>query len=403
MMLLSQLSMAGQREITILTHHSTQAKFFHNFAPKFEKKTGVKVNIVEVPFTELGPKLMISLTSGRGDYDVVAITNLLMYGASPYLEDLGELYTPTVEKDLPPVAIDSCTDLAGVKKGFPIITSLPALFYRTDLFKERGLLPPKTWDEFLNVCQKLTIESSPVGKIWGTLIEASEKSTTGAVKLLGWFYQAGGGLIDENGKLIIDCEQNIEALSFVCDLVNKYKVAPPGAAEMIFEDVHNMFIQGRGATAINWQYMVSLANSPDSAVKGKFAVVPLPKGRKYGVNVDCWMLSVPTASKNKELAKLWIKEATTTEEQIELLRTEGLVARLSAMNPSDPRVLEINPFIDAFVDSMVRFGVPLPKWKRLNEALLRLSHAKASAITQAKSPREALEDAQREIVELLEE
>jgi ABC-type glycerol-3-phosphate transport system substrate-binding protein len=401
MVLLLGLSTAGAVEgesITLLSHTSTQAEFFRRFIPEFEKQSGIKVNMVEVPFTELGPKLMLDLAAGTGEYDVVAITNLLMYGASPYLENLEDLYTSGLLEDLPQVAIDSCTDLNGVKRGVPFFNSLVALYYRTDLFQDAGLQPPSTWEDFLQVCQKLTVDS-PKGKIWGTLIEASEKSTTGAVKLLSWFHQAGGGFADEGGRPIVDCEANIGALEFVCDLVNVHHVAPPDAPSMIFEDVHNMFIQGRAATAINWQYMVSLANAPDSVVKGKFSVAPVPAGKKRSVIVDNWMFSIPSASKHKDAAKEWIKGVMSPEQQFELLKTEGLVARLSVMN--DPRALEINPFIKPFVDSMSQFGVPLPKWVKLNEALLVLSSALSSAMTGVKSPAQALGDAQKEILRLV--
>ena len=388
-------------EMTLLIHSSTFAKFSRDIAPAFEKETGIKVNIVEVPFGNLQPKFMLSLATGKREYDVISMTNAMMYGASIYLEDLEELFTPDVVKGFSPPTIESSKDLPGIKRGFPYQTTAVALYYRTDLFQERGLQPPTTWDEFLSVCKKTTIESSPVGKIWGTLIEASDKAVQPGVKLVSWFLQAGGGLYDENENPTVDGKQNIEALQFVGDLVNKYKVAPPAASEMIYEDVHNMFIQGRGATAINWQYMVSLANAPDSAVKGKFAVVPVPKGKKHGVEMDCWMWAIPTISEHKEAAKTWIRYATTREAQFELLKGEGLVARFSAMNVNDPRVLEINPFIKAWVDSLFQFAVPIPKWKQIEEARMRLSAAKCSAVTQVKSPAQALKDAQKEIEELL--
>lgn len=398
---LAQAGSIKGEKITLFAHTSTQAQFFKNIAPSFEKETGIEVNIIEVPFTELRTKFMIGFAAGRREYDVIAMTNAMMYGASTYLEDLEELFTPDVVKDLPPAAIDSSMDLLGIKRGFPIINSLVALYYRTDLFQERGLQPPTTWDEFLSVCKKTTIESSPVGKIWGTLIEASSKSVQPGVKLVSWFLQAGGGLYDENENPTADSKENIEALQFVSDLVNKHKVAPPAATEMIFEDVHNMFVQGRGATAINWQYMVSLANAPESAVKGKFAAVPVPKGKKRGVEMDCWLFSIPTTSEHKEAAKTWIRYATTPEAQLELLKTEGLVARFSSMNPNDPRVLEINPFIKAWVDSLFQFSVPIPRWKQLEEARMILSAAKCNAVSQVKSPAQALKDAQKEIEEIL--
>jgi hypothetical protein len=82
------------------------------------------------------------------------------------------------------------------------------------------------------------------------LLEASAKAVQPAVKLIGWFYQAGGAIQDANGKPTFNMDENVEALQFVVDLIQKHKVAPPESSEMIYEDVHNLFMQGRGATAI---------------------------------------------------------------------------------------------------------------------------------------------------------
>lgn len=397
----AQVGSIKGEEITLLVHTSGQTELWRSLVPTFEKETGVKVNIVEVAFNAFKTKFMVSLAAGRSDYDVIAMTNPMMYAASGYLEDLGELFTPDVVKGFSPPTIESSKDIQGAMRGFPYQTAAVALYYRTDLFQDGGLQPPTTWDEFLNVCQKTTIESSPVGKIWGTLIEASDKAVQPGVKLISWFLQAGGGLYDENENPTADSKENIEALQFVSDLVNKYKVAPPGAPSMIYEDVHNMFIHGRGATAINWAYMVFLCESPESAVKGKYAVVPVPKGKRHGVEMDTWMFVIPSASKHKEAAKAWIRKATTEEAQLGLLKVEGAAARLSAMDPNDPRVLEFNPFIKAWVDSLNQFAVPVPKWKNLEEIRLILSSAKCAAVSQVKSPAQALKDAQKEIERIL--
>jgi multiple sugar transport system substrate-binding protein len=388
-------------EITVFAHTAPQTAFFQSRVDEFQKKTGIKVTIYEVPFAELKNKMMTELVSGTGKYDVLNMTNSMMYGASEYLDSLKELYTPDVVTDLPKVAIDSCKDIRGEIKGFPYMNSTLALYYRTDLFKKYGLKPPQTWSDFLTDAQKLTIGKGPM-KIWGTVIDANEKAVQGPMKLLGWFYQAGGKFADANGKPMIYSKQNVKALTYVCDLVNKYKVAPPEAPAMTFEDVHNMFIQGRAAMAINWQYMVSMANSSDqSVVKGKFAVVPLPKGIARGVNVDNWMFCVPKASKNKKAALEWIKYISSTENQIGLLKSEGLVARLSAMDPKNPKVLEANPYIEAFSNSLREFGVPQPKWTQLDDSFLRLGYAMNAAITKSKTPDQALRGAQKEIEDLI--
>jgi multiple sugar transport system substrate-binding protein len=386
----------------MLSHSSPQTESYRRTGEVFKQQTGIGLEITEVPFNELQPKMMTELLAKTGTYDVIPITNAMLYAAAPYLEDLSALFTPELTKDLSPASIEHCRDLEGVLRGVPTLNSLPANFYRTDLLQEKGLEPPTTWEEYVTVCQALTTQGSGGGPpVWGSLIEASGKAPQPAVKLLGWFYQNGGSIADAKNQPTINLDQNVEALQFVVDLVNKYKVAPPESAEMAYEDVHNLFIQGRGATAINWQYMVSLGNDPDqSVVAKKFSVAPVPAHVKKGVNIDNWALVVPTAAKSKDAAKKYVALALTKERQMDLLKSEGLVARLSAMNPQEPAVKAANPFIDAWLEEM-KWATPQPKWKSLNEAWLRLSVAMNSAVTQSSTPKEALDQAQKEITELV--
>jgi len=388
--------------LTVFAHTSTQSQFFHQYAPVFTEDTGIEVEIIEVPFAELLPKMMVELSAGTGNYDVIALNSILSWvGQEKFMISLDDLYTSDIVSDLSAASIEAASDADGVKKAFPFIASLPANFYRTDLFDEMGVEPPTTWDETIVVGKALTFDKDGT-KIWGTVVEAGSTATTPAVKLLHRFYQAGGGLVDDSGNPVIDQEANIEAVQWTVDLVHKHKIAPPEAPEMIYEDMHNMFIQGRAATALNWQYMVSLAGNPESSeVVDKFAVTPDVSYKQSGVNVDFWMFAVPEASKHQDEAKEWIRRTTEPAQQKELLKTEGLVARLSAMDPSDPEVIAINPYIEAFTDSMVDSGIVAPRWPSMNDVLLRLAAALNAAMTQTKTPAEALKDAQSEIVELV--
>jgi multiple sugar transport system substrate-binding protein len=390
------------KKLTILSHSSPQTESYRRTAEIFKQQTGTEFEIVEVPFNELQPKMMTELLAGTGKYDVLPITNAMLYPAGDYLDDLTDLYTDELKNDLPPSGIEHSRDLKGVLKGMPTLSSLPANFYRTDLLDAKGLKPPTTWDEFVNICKETTIEASgDKPKVWGALIEASDKAVQPAVKLVGWFYQAGGAIQDANGKPTFNLDPNVEALQFIVDLIHKHKVAPMESAEMIYEDVHNMFMQGRGATAINWQYMVGLANTSDqSVVKNQFAVAPVPAGIAKGVNIDHWVMAIPKDSKNKDLAREYIELVMTKERQQDLMVSEGLVARISAMDPNDPAVREINPFIDAWVEQM-KWATPQPKWEKLNDAWARLSVAMNNAVTLSMTPKEALDQAQREIVTLV--
>jgi multiple sugar transport system substrate-binding protein len=388
--------------LRMLAHSSPMTESFRRAGEAFAEQTGISLEITEVPFNELQPKMMTELLAQTGAYDVLPITNAMMYPASQYLEDITSLFSDELIADLSPASMENARDLNGTFRGMPTTNSLPANFYRTDLLERTGLSAPTTWDEYVEVCKALTIEASgDTPKIWGSLIEASSRAVQPAFKLVGWFYSAGGNLQDADGRPTLNAAPNVEALQFIVDLIHKHMVAPPESAEMIYEDVHNLFIQGRGGTAINWQYMVGLANSSDqSNVQGKFAVAPNPAGKEPGVVVDHWMMVVPSDSANKEAALQFVDFVISSERQADLLKSEGLVARLSAMDPSKDEVKEANPFIEAWLEEL-KWAKPLPKWQQINDVMLRLSVAMNNAVTQTLTPQEALDEAQTEVVDLL--
>lgn len=387
--------------LQMLSHSSPQTESYRRAGEAFAAKTGISLNITEVPFNELQVKMMTELLAKTGKYDIIPITNAMLYPAAAYLQDLTSLFTDELKADLSPASIENATDLKGVLRGLPTLNSLPANFVRTDLLEKAGLSAPTTWEEYVEVTKALTIEASgDQPKIWGSLIEASSKAVQPAFKLVGWFYQAGGSLADADLKPTINSDANVEALQFVSDLINVHQVAPLESAEMIYEDVHNLFIQGRGGTAINWQYMVGMGNGDQSLVKDKFAVAPVPMGKEKGVVVDHWVLALPADSANQDAAREFASFVLEIDQQKDLLKSEGLVARYSAMDPSDPNVKAANPFIDAWVEEL-KWARPLPKWEKINDVMLRISVAMNTAVTLAATPKEALDDAQKEIETLL--
>src|SRR5690606_28719970 len=64
----------------------------------------------------------------------------------------------------------------------PLFTITTGLLYRTDLFEEAGLTPPETWDEFIEVAKKLTVDTDGDGSIdrWGFAMVGSNNGSGGS-------------------------------------------------------------------------------------------------------------------------------------------------------------------------------------------------------------------------------
>lgn len=121
---------------------------------------------------------------------------------------------------------------AGTGKGslycLPKDFSTFAFAYNKDLFDEAGLAYPDpanpyTWDEFVEVCQKLTKDTDGDGEVdqWGT-------ANALQWALDAFIYTNGGHFLnDDYTKVVIDGQQEfIDAFQYFADLTCKYKVTP---------------------------------------------------------------------------------------------------------------------------------------------------------------------------------
>jgi len=391
----------GTKELNMLIHSSQQVEIFQTLGDRFEADTGISLNMIEVPFADLKTRLMSELLAETGTYDLAVIPAAMLFAATPFLEDTTSLYTDELLNIIPEGALEMAKGTDNVFRGMPFDLIGPANFYRTDIYEEKGLEPPRDWDEWLNVCKQTTIEADgDQPKVWGTLIEASAKAVQPAFKLISWFYQNGGALYDAAQKPTINLDANVEALQFISDMVNVHEVAPREAPEMTYEEVHNMFIQGRGSSAINWSYMTGMADGEDSKVKGNFDVAPWPGNVKEAVLIDSWSVVIPKDSKKIEAGMEFLPYVTTEEGQWDILRIESAFLIPSYFDPNDPKVLEVSPYLGAWIEQ-APYSVAQPKWEQLDSINQSISVGMNAALTGAMTAKEALDQVQEEVEALV--
>ena len=124
----------------------------------YTKETGVEVDVQFKGRTGIREGLESALRSGTMidmfDEDIDRVNGT--WGS--YLMDLEQLAKDNdYEKTANAGLIQACRDVAGgTLKSIPYQPNVFAFFYNQDLFDQAGIKEtPKTWDEFLDVCQKL--------------------------------------------------------------------------------------------------------------------------------------------------------------------------------------------------------------------------------------------------------
>src|SRR5215467_5755925 len=156
-----------QPPITVLISSTPWYPAFEKVVGMYEQQTGNKIKLDVVPFGGLLEKARNAVRSGQSPYD------LLMLDTQWTIEFYeGGFVTPLKDVDpafdLPKEVMsygDSGwwnaqkrwrTQDGGKLMAYTVLGNVQLLYYRADLFKEKGLAPPKSWDEVMTNCTKLT-------------------------------------------------------------------------------------------------------------------------------------------------------------------------------------------------------------------------------------------------------
>ncbi len=163
--------------------------------PEFEKKTGIKVVVDAAPFGDLYKKQLLSLSTGGGRYDV-------LFMDEPWIPPLSEFLLPLTERmktldlaDFIPTTL-AAGAFQGTQYALPVDPNVQILVYRKDLFEQKGLKPPATWDDLLAAAKAL---HDPAREKYGIAVTASSDIQTALYLLLAqWSY--GAELVDATGR-----------------------------------------------------------------------------------------------------------------------------------------------------------------------------------------------------------
>ncbi|MBN8996846.1 MAG: ABC transporter substrate-binding protein [Rhizobiales bacterium] len=278
---------------------------------KFEKDTGNKVQIVPMPSstTDQFGQYKLWLAAQNSDIDVYQTDVIWAPQLANQLLDLTDAMKD-VAKDHFPAIIESQT-VNGKLVALPFFTDAPALYYRKDLLDKYGKQPPKTWDELTATAKEIQDKERAAGakNLWGFVFQgnAYEGLTCNALE---WVKSNGGGqIVEPDGSISINNPQAVKALELARTWINN--ISPPGVLAYQEEESRGVWQTGNAVFMRNWPYAYSLGNSGDSAVKGKFDVVPLPAGTGDGARsaatLGGWNLAVSKYSKNPDAAVALVK------------------------------------------------------------------------------------------------
>lgn len=165
----------------------------------------------------------------------------------------------------------------GKQIGIPYNCDPRGIFYRKDVFEEKGIKVPETWEEMVQAAIDVTSED-----MYGF--------TTGGSDNMGYWVMAnfafgeGGRIFDEDKNPAFNCEENIKAITDIQTMA-KAGVFPAGNASYTNEDAQKLFLQGKAAMIYAGADFGSvIQNQGDAELVenvGILPIVPAADGKKY--------------------------------------------------------------------------------------------------------------------------
>lgn len=282
MMLLSLCSFASAEDVVELefVYHKTESNaidametVINNFNAA---NPGIKVNFVQVPDTATVLQSRAQLNE-MPDMFGCTTGNMfeLMFEDGIIMDLTGQEFLSSVE----PSSLEMST-YNGKNWRLPYSLSCYGLYVRTDIFEEQGLALPTTWDELMDVCEKLTAAGiTPFALPDKTMVyQRMERMMSFMSEDDTEFKQIAAGELEAKDSKLLQNYANA-ALQIV-----NYMTPESLGAE--YTESYQQLIAGQAAMTINGGWSLATLKDYDPDIKVALIPMPNPTGEESKVVVS---------------------------------------------------------------------------------------------------------------------
>lgn len=307
------------------------------------------------------------------------------FAAAGFLLPLDDRFPAEARADFLEGPLDAVT-YQGRVYAVPRFTEAGMLYYRSDLVPD----PPATWAELARLAKA---RAKP--DLAGYVFQGKQYEGL-TVNLLELVWAHGGDLL-RDGRVVIDEPPAVRGLGVLVDML-KTGIAPRGNTTYIEATSLHEFTEGRALFHRNWAYAWAIASGPDSKVRGKFGVAPLPRARAGDPPVAAlggWNLAISRFSKQPDLAWRLVEYLASAEVQKQKALEEGRLPTRRALY-QDTEILARHPHMAA-VRPVIEGARARPSHPAYPAMSSVLSAFASRALVGAMPPGEALRAAAAEI------
>ena len=411
---------AENENITVAVIPAGYFETLIGLTPEFEALTGIKLHYEKVPPGQIRQKAILDLSSKGGAYATHAADLMYydLYVANKWVEPLDQYLNDDKltdrawfrDEDIITSWREGNT-VGGKLYGMPYDGEVTLQVYRKDLYDAKGLKPAETLDDVIHNAQAL---NDPSNRIWGAALRGFPGAGQNMYIYPSIFREFGGDWFS-GGQLRVNSPEAVKALEWYVDLMTRF--APSAARTWNWPDIADAFSQGTLGLYIDANTSASVINNPErSRVVGKIGYARWPKGQSGKRVTSIWNWGFPINAalpeKTKHATWLFILWAASAETQ----------ARTSWKNPGGYKRVGVNrlalwrskgfgdlvsgygtDFLQASIDSLekdtdVNWRPRMPEWPAVGDAM---AIAIQGALVGQKKPKQALDDAQASIAQIL--
>ena len=319
--------LAQAEEISIATVNNGDMIIMQKLSAAWEKETGNKINWIVLEENVLRERVTTDIATKGGQFDIMTIGGYEapIWGKQGWLtpvDDLGDDYD--YADLLEPIKAGLTVD--GKLYAVPFYTESSFTLYRKDLFDAAGLTMPEqpTYEQIKEFAAKLTDKDK---QQYGICLRG--KPGWGEnMAFVGTMVNAyGGRWFDMDWKPQLNSEPWKKAITDYVALLSEY--GPQGATANGFNENQTLFATGRCAMWIDATSAAGRVYDPkQSQVADKIAFTRSPiaetaNGSSWSWS---WNLAIPATSQKADVAKSFLKWATSKDYVKLVGENEGWVA-----------------------------------------------------------------------------
>ena len=399
------------------------ASYFDNLIslqPQFEALTGIKLRFEKVPPGQIRQKAVLDLSSKTATYATHAADPMYfpLYVSNKWVEPLDKYLNDPTLTDAAWFKFDDiikawrdADSVDGKPYGIPYDGEVTVQVYRKDLYAAKGLKAADTYEQLAANAKAL---NDPANRMYGLALRGFAGAGQN-MYIYPSLFRGFGGNWGTGNNIVVNSSEAVKALTWYVDTLTAY--APPAVRNWNWPDIADAFSQGTIGTYIDAHSSAAVINNPEkSKVIGKIAYARWPKGPNGKRVTSIWNWGFPVnaalTEKQKKATWLFILWSTSAETQA---RTSWLFpgpAKRSGINrislwrsPEFAAAMKDagDNFIPAAIESLeqdtdVDWRPRVPQWPAIGETM---ATAIQSALVGQKPPKEALDEAQARIAQLV--